>query len=86
MQPWSVVGSRAFSAGEAAYTRLALHPASGAPYVAYADGANSDKATVMTFTGSAWSLVGSAGFSDGMADDPSLAMHPNTGAPHRRIL
>ena len=78
---WSNVGSAGFSAGIQEYTSLALHPITGAPYVAYSDGANSNKATVMTFSGSVWSYVGSAGFSTAPSLI-SLALHPTTGAPY----
>ena len=78
MQAWSSVGSAGFSAGQADWTSLALHPTTGAPYVAYTDGGNSYKATVMTFSGTAWSAVGSAGFSTGTATYTSLALRPTT--------
>ena len=78
------MGSAGFSAGFAKYTSLALHPTTGAPYVAYSDFGNSNagKASVMTCNGSAWSTVGVAGFSDGSADWISLALHPTTDAPY----
>ena len=76
------MGSAGFSAGAADWTSLAMHPTTGAPYVAYMDGGNSQKATVRTFDGSAWSTVGSAGFSAGQATYTSLALHPTTGAPY----
>ena len=44
---WSVVGEAGFSAGQASFTSLALHPTTGAPFLAYRDGGNSNKATVM---------------------------------------
>ena len=68
--------------GTAAFNSLAMHPTTGAPYVAYVDGGNSQKATVRTFDGTAWSNVGSAGFSAGQATYTSLALHPTTGAPY----
>ena len=45
---WQIVGSAGFSTGEAYFTSLALD-ASGAPYVAYSDYANSGKASVMKY-------------------------------------
>jgi hypothetical protein len=63
------------------YTSLALD-SSGVPYVAYRDGANSNKATVMKYdSGSGWVPVGSAGFSAGQADDTSLALD-SSGVPY----
>ena len=80
---WSIVGSAGFSAGQADYISLVLHPTTGAPYVAYSDHANSQKATVMTFDdGGDWVTVGKVGFSAGQADYISLALYPTTGAPY----
>ncbi len=58
----TTVGTTGFSANPANFTSLVLD-ASGTPYVAYFDFANSYKATVMKYTGTAWVLVGTAGFS-----------------------
>ena len=46
---WSPVGSPGSSADKAHYTSLALHPTTGAPYVAFQDSTHGDKATVITF-------------------------------------
>ena len=74
---WSYVGSAGFSAGSVAYTSLALD-SSGVPYVAYRDGANSNKATVMKYdSGSVWVPVGSAGFSADAVGFTSLALDSN---------
>jgi hypothetical protein len=70
---WQVVGSAGFSAGAAYYTSLAIDPSSGIPYVAYEDGANANKDTVMEYTLGSWSVVGSAGISAGTAQYISLA-------------
>jgi hypothetical protein len=77
---WSVEGSAAFSAGQAAYPSLAFAP-DGTPYVAYQDGANGNRATVMKFSGGTWSVEGSLAFSAGEADYPSLAFAPD-GSPY----
>jgi len=77
---WGNVGSAGFSAGQADYTSLALAP-DGTPYVAYQEYGNSQKATVMRFSGGAWVTVGSAGFSAGQADYTSLAFAPD-GTPY----
>ncbi len=61
---WDLVGGSAgFSAGASLYTSLALD-SSDTPYVAFQDGTNVNKATVMKFSGS-WQTVGTAGFSAG---------------------
>ena len=77
---WETVGSAGFSAGAASYTSLALDGA-GTPYVAYRDGGNSDKATVMKFNGTNWDNVGSPGFSLGTASYTSLAFD-GSGTPY----
>ena len=77
---WKTVGNAGFSAGWASSPSLVL-AADGTPYVAYADGGNSNKATVMKYNGSAWVLVGSAGFSAGSTWFMSLALAPD-GTPY----
>ena len=79
-QTWQTVGQAGFSAGRANYTSLAFNH-TGEPYVAYMDGANSDKATVMKFDGTNWITVGAAGFSSGRALSISLAFS-HTGEPY----
>jgi len=76
---WKNVGTAGFSAGTAEYTSLAFD--NGTPYVAYRDGDNGGKATVMKYTaGAGWEAVGAAGFSAGGADYTSLAF--NNGIPY----
>jgi hypothetical protein len=77
---WSAVGAAGFSAGAASYESLSFSPA-GTPYLAYEDGSNGSKATVMRFNGSAWEAVGAAGFSAGAASYESLSFSPN-GTPY----
>jgi Secretion system C-terminal sorting domain len=79
-QQWWTVGQAGFSAGGTYYTSIAIDP-SGTPYVAYQDGGNSFKATVMKFDGTSWVTVGKAGFSAGAADYTSIAIDPS-GAPY----
>ena len=73
---WQNVGTAGFSGRFALYTSLALDGST--PYVAYRDGANSYKATVMKFNGTSWETVGTAGFSAGSADYTSLALDGST--------
>ena len=70
---WEVVGTAGFSAGAADYTSLAFY--NGEPYVAYEDGANGSKATVMRYTSGSWQTVGAAAFSAGSASYTSLAFY-----------
>jgi len=74
---WQNIGSAGFSAGAVWYTSLALD-GSGTPYVAYRDGVNDSKATVMKFNGTSWETVGSAGFSAGKVYYTSLALDGST--------
>ena len=76
------MGAANFSGSGASSFSLVLHNTTGTPYVAYNDGANNARATVMTFNGSDWLDVGAAGFSAGVAACISLALHPITGAPY----
>ncbi|BEU98748.1 hypothetical protein ACDW_44540 (plasmid) [Acidovorax sp. DW039] len=77
---WQVVGTAGFSAGMASNQSLTFAP-DGTPYVAYQDGGNSSKTTVMRFDGTAWQVVGTAGFSAGDAQHQSLAFAPD-GMPY----
>jgi hypothetical protein len=79
---WDTVGNAKFSPGEASNISLDLNTA-GIPYVAFTDGANENKASVMRLNGagSAWEAVGNAGFSIGAAYSTSLAMS-NSGVPY----
>jgi RHS repeat-associated protein len=83
---WVNIGSAGFSAGTAQCTSLAFAP-NGTPYVAFADGTNGSKLTVMEFNGSSWVTVGAAGFSATVAWNGSgaapiaLAFAPN-GTPY----
>ncbi len=68
---WILVGPAGFSEGWVssglAYLDLSISP-DNTLYIAYQDGANNQKATVMKFDGSSWILVGSAGFSAGIVE------------------
>ncbi len=63
------------------FNRLAGLLPDGTPYLAYSDGGNSGKTTVMKYSGTSWGLVGSAGFSAGTAIYESLAFSPD-GTPY----
>ena len=72
-QSWQVVGAWAFDGARVWYTSLGngFHRN---PYVAFEDGANSQKATVMKYSGGSWVVVGTAGFSAGVVQLTSLAI------------
>lgn len=73
---WVPLGPQDFNGGKAYYISMAFDN-SGNPYVAYQDGANGYKASVMEYTGGAWSQVGTAGFSAGPVTYLSLAVCNN---------
>ena len=77
---WSIVGSAGFL--DTASFSLKLHPITGAPYLAYADGAANRKAAVVTFSNNAWMNVGLAGSSTATVTDISLALNRTTGVPY----
>ncbi len=79
-QQWQNVGTPGFSAGLADYPSFAID-GNGAPYIAYQDGINSHKATVMKYSKGSWINVGNPGFSAGYAIDLSLAIDIN-GTPY----
>ncbi len=76
----ATLGTAGFSAGEADFLSLVFDGA-GIPYVAFADGNNANKVTVMRFIGGAWGLVGAAGFSSGAAEYISLTIN-KAGVPY----
>ncbi|MGV8118949.1 MAG: hypothetical protein AB2L14_04205 [Candidatus Xenobiia bacterium LiM19] len=80
---WETVGASGFSAGQADYTSLAVFNNAGSPilYVAYQDGGNNNKATVMQFDGTSWETVGTAGFSAGAINYTSLVVYDDSGTP-----
>ena len=81
---WVPVGTAGFSDGGADYTSLFIYnepiavPPKETPYVAFSDGAKTQKVTVMKFNGTGWQNVGAAGFSAGTADYTSLYIYNGT--------
>lgn len=71
---WQPVGTAGFSAAGIAHPSLAFN-SNNEPYIAFKDGANAQKATVMKFDGTNWVIVGTAGFSAGFASYSSLAFN-----------
>ena len=78
---WVAVGTAGFSTGAAGIDIRCLYvDKDGTPYVAYSDGANGYKATVMMYNGTSWTNVGNAGFSAGAAH--SLTLSVSNGVPY----
>lgn len=75
-QTWQIVGSAGFTAAGIDHPSFAFNSKDEA-YIAFKDGANNRKATVMKFDGSNWNIVGNAGFSSGFAGWTSLALNNN---------
>jgi len=75
---WKNVGDPGFSTGDVDYSSLFVY--NGTPYVAYADGGHSQKATVMKYNGSTWENVGDPGFSAGSINHPSISVY--NGVPY----
>lgn len=77
-QTWSdnlVTGK--LSVGTAKYLKMDVH--NDTVYIAFADGGNGDKATVMKYTGSGWVHVGLPGFTEGKAAE--LQFRVSGGVP-----
>jgi len=76
---WKALGGAGFSAGTIDYPTTSVY--NGVPYIAFSDGTNSNKATVMKYNSGSdsWAPVGKAGFSDGQADYPCLSIDPTNG-------
>lgn len=75
-QTWQIVGAAGFTAAGIDHPSFAFNSNDEA-YIAFKDGANNSKATVMKFDGSNWNIVGNAGFSSGFAGWTSLALNNN---------
>lgn len=76
---WETVGSEGFSAGGIVDISLAVY--NGTPYVAYVDGGNGNRATVMKYTGTGWETVGPAGFSSTVYQD-HISLVMDNGTPY----
>jgi len=73
---WDSVGNTGFSSSSTSYTSLAV--SSGAtPYIVFRDGGDSNKATVMSYSGSSWAAMGTTGISNGAASYTSIAIDNN---------
>ena len=79
---WTVAGTTGFSPGTAQFLRLAMHPATGDPYVAYADSLVSNKAIVQKFNGSSGKQSVQPDSALGLAVDMFFAINPDTGEPY----
>lgn len=73
-ESWILLGDAGFTGGFADRPSL-VFDSTGTPYVAYRDGTQSDRASVMQFDGSNWELLGDPGFSYGAALGLSAAIY-----------
>ncbi|MRN52667.1 S-layer homology domain-containing protein [Paenibacillus monticola] len=70
---WQLVGPAGFTA--AAHGLSFAYDATGTPFVAFADGNNGDRLSVMKFDGTSWVYAGSPGLSDHPVATASMAFH-----------
>lgn len=77
---WQLVDTAGFTPGTSAYNAVAIDN-SGTPYVAFSDNNQSDKVSVMKYTGGHWAYVGAAGISTGAASYISIEIDPS-GTPY----
>lgn len=73
---WMYAGVPGFSSGSIYRICLEISP-DGEPYVAFADGSNSNKLSVMRYSSGNWVYVGSPCFTDGSAFSISLDLNSN---------
>jgi|GEM_PF-1791993 len=73
---WQKVKPAGFSE-DYAYSTSIVVDGNNKLYVAFIDGANEDKATVMTYNGASWEVVGSSGFSASWVSEISLIADKN---------
>ncbi len=69
---WNNTGIAGFSAAQADFTTMSISKTDNTIYVAYKDGAISNKLTVMRYNGVNWSLLGTAGISTGAVENISI--------------
>ena len=74
---WEPVGYEGFSTG-GTVSYLSMDLDDDTPYVAFQDGWNADKATVMKWEGTSWESVGNPGFSAGSAEYLSIFVDEST--------
>jgi len=74
---WTNVGTPDFTGSYAGSTSVAFDD-NGVAYVAFSDGSQSGKATVMKYSGGMWQVVGTPGFSSGGVTGLTLAVRGTT--------
>ncbi|WP_408891942.1 cadherin-like beta sandwich domain-containing protein [Paenibacillus taichungensis] len=79
-ETWTTLGVPGISTGPAEYISVALDP-QNVPYVAFTDGGNAGKASVMKFVNGTWEYVGDLGVSTGQAPELSLTFDKQ-GTPY----
>ena len=75
---WKNIGTYGFSTGQAGFTSLTY--LDDIPYVAYADGNKSNKATVKKFDGANWVTIGIEGFTTNSVN--SLSISSSSTSPY----
>jgi len=79
---WEYVGNQQFTSSNIEKPSIAFNPTTNEPFIAFGDGAYSDKMSVMKFAGSNWEYVGTPGFSAGGATaGNSFVFDPFTKEP-----
>ena len=77
---WQLVDTAGFTQGTTAYNDIAIDDL-GTPYVVFKDGNESDKVSVMKYTGGHWAYVGSAGISIDAPNFVGIQIDPS-GTPY----
>ena len=73
---WSLVGPQGISPADTFGGVVIAVDSQGTPYVAFVDGTNNNRVTVMKFDGTQWNVVGQPGFTNASIDYLTLAIGP----------
>lgn len=81
---WETVEGGWFTTGVVSNIRLAFHPTTGEPYMAFSD-YGTWKASVKKYSNGVWQSVGDDNFGPPFSSVDSLAINPKTGEPYVAI-